>query len=104
MKLSELIDKLSDVMSEYGDCDVRMATPPTYPLQHLIAGLAVKTTESEREELNTALEESEDEEEKEEIRKEISELEAVDSTLYILEGSSPRDNPYASSRLWEETV
>ena len=76
MKVSELIGMLQDYDE---DAEVRLATQPSYPLQAHIKGVADST-----------------------MLEDYDEEEGSDSlVVWILEGSQPRDTPYASRELWD---
>lgn len=92
MKVSELLEMLQELP---GDCEVRLAQQPSYPLQMHLGGVVVEMrvpeTEDSDEECEYALPGS----------PEVLLARADNSVVYLTEGSSVYDTPYASRRLWD---
>ncbi len=79
MTVNEMIERLQEAADEgFGDCEVRLAFQPSWPLQFEIGGIA--TPDDESREMGEPDEESNE----------------ASSVVYITEGSHPRDDsPYA---------
>jgi hypothetical protein len=83
LTVNEMIDRLQEVAENgSGDCELRLAFQPSWPLQFTVGGIA----------------------EPEEPKDPSSDEEPVDATqiVYIVEGSHPSDNsPYAPAWAFE---
>jgi hypothetical protein len=81
MTVNEMIERLQEAVDDgFGECEVRLAFQPSWPLQFEIGGVATPDDESRAT--------SEPDEEPN----------GVSSVVYITEGSHPRDDsPYAPS-------
>lgn len=79
MTVNEMIERLQEVAEDgFGECELRLAFQPNWPLQFRIGGIAVPADESRG--MGEPDEEPDD----------------ADSVVYIVEGNHPRDDsPYA---------
>jgi hypothetical protein len=79
MTVNEAIERLTEVAEEgFGECELRLAFQPRWPLQFTIGGIAVPDEESRS--AGDSDEEQDD----------------AASAVYIVEGEHPRDDsPYA---------
>ena len=79
MTVNEMIERLHEVAEDgFGECEVRLAFQPNWPLQFTVGGIA--TPEDESRGMGEPDEEPDD----------------AASVIYIVEGDHPRDDsPYA---------
>ena len=79
MKVNEMIERLQEVAeSGFGECEMRLAFQPNWPLQFTVAGIA--TPDDESRDLGEPDEEPDD----------------AATVVYIVEGGHPYgDSPYA---------
>lgn len=79
MTVSELIERLQDIADDgFGECEVRLATQPSWPLQFRVAGVAAPDDASRG--MGDPDDEPDD----------------AAGVVYIVEGGSPHDDsPYA---------
>jgi len=79
MTVNEMIERLHGVAEDgFGECELRLAFQPSWPLQFRIAGIAVPDDESRG------------------MSKPDEEPDDAASVVYIVEGNHPQDDsPYA---------
>jgi len=79
MTVNEMIERLQEVAEDgFGECDLRLAFQPNWPLQFTVGGIA------------TPDDAYEDEEERESTQEDDAA-----GIVYIYEGHHPDDSPYA---------
>lgn len=87
MTIDELIHELEELKEDHGgDCEIRLMTQPSYPLQHKIAGV-VHDVDIANYDAEVNGEDADGEEERENV-------------AWILEGGHP-DRPYGHRDAWD---
>lgn len=117
MRLSELIQRMLEIAQEANpglsvdeivsdnmriDPEVRMATQPRYPLAHHVQCVTlVKKDEDEADEIETELPNEENPETKQLMQQRIDAIRMQPGTVWIAEGGSVYDEPYAPRAAWD---
>lgn len=94
MTVDELIESLQAISDEgYGESEVRMATQPNYPLATNLKGVVLDKGEEEECEVCDGVGCDECPED--------GDGPGVDRLVWLVEGSSCADSPYAPRHLWD---